>query len=110
MRYMGDVSPAPPPLVIPNLPFVIPGLSPSGPPSQPSAAPTIQPVLDAQTKAVLLALAPQMPDGNAEDLQDILDATPYGKRQRWIRYGVGAVAGFVVGVTVAKAVRKAVGV
>lgn len=107
MRYMGDATPAPPTFPIPNIP-AIPFLpQPSQPGAQP--APAIQPVLDPQTKAVLLAMAPQMPDGNAADLQDILDATPYGKHQRWMRYGIGAAAGFVLGVVAAKAVRSAIG-
>jgi hypothetical protein len=115
MRYMGDVTPAPPIFPIPNIPpipFVIPGVTP-GPSPAPSpvpAAPAAGAPLDPQTKAVLLALAPQMPDSNAADLQDILDATPYGKNQRWMRYGIGAAAGLVVGVVIAKAVRGAIGV
>lgn len=49
--------------------------------------------LDPLQKQQFLQLAPSIPDGKAEDLADIVDATPYGSRQRMIRYAVGAVVG-----------------
>lgn len=49
--------------------------------------------LDPLQKQQFLLLAPQIPDAKAEDLADIVDATPYGHRQRIIRYAVGAVVG-----------------
>lgn len=100
---MGDA--APPIVNIPSLPLQIPGLTPS----QPAAASPLASTLDPSTKAALLQLAPSMPDANARDLADIVDKTGFGSRQRLIRYGLGAAGGFVLGVVVAKTVRKLVG-
>jgi hypothetical protein len=56
--------------------------------------------LDPLQKQQFLLLAPQIPDAKAEDLADIVDATPYGHRQKLLRYGLGAVIGGVVTVLV----------
>ncbi len=56
--------------------------------------------IDPAKKAQFLQLAATMPDDRASDLADIVDATPYGNRQKWIRYGLGALAGAALGVFV----------
>lgn len=56
--------------------------------------------IDPAKKAEYLQIAKTMPDDRAEDLADIVDATPYGNRQRWIRYGIGAAAGAALAVFV----------
>lgn len=62
--------------------------------------------LDPQTKGALLALAPNVPDAQAQDLLDFVDATPLGKNQRMMRIGGGALAGLVLGVVACKLLSK----
>lgn len=56
------------------------------------------------TKASLLVYAETMPDDRAKDLQDVCDATGYGSRTRFVRFGIGAVVGIVAGMILAKRV------
>jgi hypothetical protein len=58
--------------------------------------------LDAAARAQLLALAPSLPEDRAEFLAELNDATPYGKRQRWIRMGIGAACGVVLGLALGR--------
>jgi hypothetical protein len=98
MRYMGDATP-----IIPNLPNLLPpGILP---PSAPGAAPTPLPAgapLDPAAKAQLLALAPQIPDAQAQDMQDFVDATNLGKRTKLMRIGLGLGVGLAAGLLIGK--------
>lgn len=58
--------------------------------------------MDPALKAQLIAYAPNIPDEGASDLADVLDATPYGKHEKVIRYGLGGLGGLVVGILAAK--------
>jgi hypothetical protein len=58
-----------------------------------AASASVSASIDPAKKAEFLNLAKTMPDDRAEDLADIVDATPYGSRQKLIRYGIGAVVG-----------------
>jgi hypothetical protein len=68
--------------------------------SSDAAAATVGTGIDPAKKADFLNLAKTMPDDRAEDLADIVDATPFGHRQKWTRYALGAVAGGVLAVFV----------
>lgn len=57
-------------------------------------------------KAQALAMAPQMTDGQAGDLLEVVDATNLGSRTKWMRYGLGAAVGIVVGAVVASRMGK----
>src|SRR5579859_5770853 len=56
--------------------------------------------LDPLQKQQFIQLAATIPDERAADLADIVDATPYGARQKWMRYGIGAVVGGIATVFV----------
>ena len=93
MRYLGD-------LVIPGLPALpIPG--------QPAPAPAPGGgKLDPQTKAQLLALAPSIPDDQAQDLLDFVDETKVGHNAKLMRIGLGALGGLVGGVVLGMVLKK----
>lgn len=61
--------------------------------------------MDPAAKGAALALAPNVPDGPAEDMYDLAMATNYGGRQRLICYGIGALGGAVLGIVAAKLLR-----
>lgn len=54
--------------------------------------------IDPAKKAQFLQIAATMPDDRASDLAEIVDATPYGGRLKWVRYGIGAAIGAAAGV------------
>lgn len=83
MRYMGAMGD--------NPPLQIPGLPPSG------GAP-----LDPALKAQLLAAAPNIPQAQAQDLFDVADATTVGQSTKWMRIGLGAAGGLVLGLVAGK--------
>ncbi len=86
MRFMGEnTSPFPFPL-----PSALPGFT----------------KMDPAVKAAMLVQAATAPDYIAEDLADIADATPYGKQQRYVRMGLGAALGLVVGVVACRVLKK----
>lgn len=58
--------------------------------------------LDPLVKAQLLALAPGVPDAQASDLLDFVDATHLGKQQKFMRIGIGAAGGLVLGFALCK--------
>jgi ElaB/YqjD/DUF883 family membrane-anchored ribosome-binding protein len=62
--------------------------------------------MDQATKSQLLALAPMMTDGQAQDIAEIVEATNYGKNQRWLRLGIGAAFGLVLGVVGSRVLGK----
>lgn len=62
--------------------------------------------LDPTAKAALLANAATLPDERAQDLIDAADATPLGKRSKWMRVGYGAAAGLLAGLVIARLKRK----
>lgn len=62
--------------------------------------------LDPAAKAIALQQAATLDDGAARDLADVSDATPYGKRRAWLRAGIGASAGLVLGLVVGRALKK----
>lgn len=62
--------------------------------------------LDPNVKATLLGQASVMPDPRARDLLDLSDATPYGARMKYIRFGLGAAVGVLVGVALGRAKKK----
>ncbi|HVH45008.1 MAG TPA: hypothetical protein VM925_21795 [Labilithrix sp.] len=68
---------------------------------QPSSA-----ALDPTVKANLMPYAKTMPDDRARDLLDLSDATPYGTRQRFVRMGIGAAAGLVLGLVLGRASKR----
>lgn len=73
----------------------IPGLSPGAP------APAV-PGLTPDLKAQLLAQAPSVPDTQAKDMLEVVDATPYGHKQMLTRYGIGAGVGLLAGFVASK--------
>lgn len=99
MRYMGDASNPVPGIVIP--PLVIPGMPGSG--SGGLVFPQSSSGLDPSVKANMLAAAPSVPDATARDLLEVVEATPYGKKQRTIRIAAAVGAGLLLGFLAAKA-------
>jgi hypothetical protein len=87
MRYLGGMGAATGPAV------PLPQLGAAGP-------------LDPLVKAQLLALAPNIPDDQAQDLLDFVDATQLGKRTKMMRIGLGLAGGVVLGFVVAKVIGK----
>ena len=87
MRYLGAIGDATGPAV------PLPQLGQGGP-------------LDPLVKAQLLALAPQIPDNQAQDLLDFVDATNVGHKAKLMRYGIGAAGGVFVGLVLAKVLFK----
>lgn len=64
------------------------------------------PVLDPTAKAAAVAKAGQVDDAHAQDMLDVVDATPLGKKTKYMRIGLGAAAGLVVGFLVAKKTKR----
>jgi hypothetical protein len=87
MRYLGGMGAATSPAV------PLPQLGAGGP-------------LDPLVKAQLLALAPNIPDDQAQDLLDFVDATQVGKRAKMMRVGLGLAGGLVLGVVIGKVIGK----
>lgn len=61
--------------------------------------------MDPSVKAAFLAQAPTFSDARAKDILEVVDASPYGKRQKLVRIGAGAAAGLLVGLALAKLTR-----
>lgn len=62
------------------------------------------PPLDAEDLAVIVSNADLLSDEQAAGLAEVADATGYGKRQKFVRIGIGAAIGLTVGVIVGKLV------
>lgn len=62
--------------------------------------------MDPALKARMMAEAANVDDAKGRDLLDIAEASRYGARQRWVRMGIGAGVGLLVGFVSAKAMRK----
>lgn len=62
--------------------------------------------LDPLVKAQLLALAPNIPDDQAQDLLDFVDATHVGKNAKMMRIGLGLAGGVVLGFAIGKMLGK----
>lgn len=58
--------------------------------------------LDPTVMATLKSQAASLDDDTAHQLLDVADATPYGEKQRWLRYGIGVACGMAVGLVVAR--------
>lgn len=102
MRYMGDATPIIPGL--PALPIPIPSLITPGT----TPAPTLTPgaPMDPTLKAQMIAQAPNLPDAQAQDLFDVADATTVGQREKWMRIGLGAAGGILLGVVGAVLIKR----
>jgi hypothetical protein len=87
MRYLAGMGAATGPAV------PLPQLSAGGP-------------LDPAVKAQFLALAPTVPDAQAQDLLDFVDATPLGHSTMMKRYALGAVGGLAIGLVIGAVVFK----
>jgi hypothetical protein len=87
MRYLGHLGAA----TGPAIPL----------PAFPSGGP-----LDPAAKAAFLAMAPNVPDDQAQDLLDFVDATDLGKKQKLMRIGMGAAGGLLVGAVLAMVLKK----
>lgn len=101
MRYLGDAAvivPSMPALPVPIPTLTIPGL----------AAPVIAPgaSMDPTLKAQMIAQAPNLPDNQAQDLFDVADATTVGQREKWMRLGIGAAGGILLGVVGAVLIKR----
>lgn len=64
------------------------------------------PGLNETLKQQMIAAAPNMTDGQAQDLSEIVEATHYGKNLKWTRYGVGAIVGALVGAVLISKFKK----